>query len=106
MAVSDRPWSEISEADYPDAGAFCDASLINLNTGPRSEWTKDLCKLPVREPGGALNRNAVHAAAGGHGIGAVQAPAAVRRAAARQLVRLYGQLDEEAPDAVRRLAGQ
>lgn len=106
MPISNRPWSNITATDYPDAGAYCDASLINLNSGPRSDWTKDACKLPVYEPDGDLNRNAVHAAAGGRGVHAVDAPAADRRAAARRLIRLYGELDEEPPEALRRLAGR
>jgi hypothetical protein len=107
MPISDKPWGSITEADYPSAAAFCAACLINLNTGPASDWTKGQCKLPVREPGGALNRNAVHAAAGvlAGARGGVDAPPEERRRAARRLLALYRELDEEAPDTVRRLAG-
>lgn len=106
MAVSNRDWDQYTDADYADAGALCDASLINLNDGPRAEWSKAGCKLPVFEPVGALNRNGVHAAASAlaGGRGGVNAPAAAKRAAARRLIRLYGQLDEEPPESIRRLA--
>ena len=107
MPISNRPWSDISESDYADAGDYCAASLIDLNEG--SDKSKGLCKLPVREPrsmGGALNRNGVHAAynalAGGRG--GVQASPDVKRKAARRLLSLYRELNEEPPEGLRRLA--
>jgi hypothetical protein len=106
--ISDRPWSEISDSDYADAKDLCAASLIDLNRAGE-EKKKELCKLPVREPrkmGGALNRNAVHAAAVvlAGGRGGVDAPADEKRKAARKLVRLYRELDEDAPDSITKLA--
>ncbi len=106
--VSDREWSSVSESDYADAKEYCAACLIDLNPGGE-EKTKERCKLPVREPkklGGALNRNAVHAAAVvlAGGRGGVDAPKAEQRKAARKLVRLYRELEEQAPDAIRELA--
>lgn len=106
MAISDKPWGSISQADYPDAGSYCDASLINENSGPRSAWSKAACKLPVREPDGTLNRNGVHAAAArlsGAG-GGVDAPPALKRTAARVLLRMYGQLNETPPESITRMA--
>src|SRR5215469_4786596 len=47
--LSTRPWDG-DASNYKDAGAYADASLVNLNTGPRANWTKDKVKLPVREP--------------------------------------------------------
>lgn len=106
MAISDKPWGQFSEADYPDAGAYCDACLINENTGPRADWSKGNCKLPVREPNGDLNRNGVHAAAAAlaGARGGVMASAAMKRRAANKLMLLYGQLKEMAPDSMRRMA--
>ena len=106
MAISEKPWSQFSDADYADAGALCDASLINLNTGRRSDWTKGNCKLRVYEPGGDLNRNGVHAAAVviAGGRGGVNAPPEAKRAAARKLVALYRQLKEDPPPSVRQAA--
>lgn len=108
MAVSNEPWSNFSDSDYSDAGAFCDASLINLNDGPRSGWTKANCKLRYKEPDGDVNRNGVHAAAAvlAGGRGGVQAPADAKRAAARKLVSVYrNDLKETPPESLMRLAG-
>lgn len=109
VAISTRPWSEISESDYEDAVDFCRACLINLNEGPESEWTKANCKLPVYEPkrlGRKLNRNAVFAAAAAlaGARGGVNAPPAAKRAAAKTLLRLYKLLDAEPPEAIQNLA--
>lgn len=106
MAISNEPWSNFSDSDYADAGALCDASLINMNTGPRAQWTKANCKLRVYEPDGDLNRNGVHAAAAvlAGGRGGVMAPADMKRRAANKLMLLYGQLKEQAPESIRRMA--
>ena len=101
IAISDRAWGSISEADYATPNEFCSASLIDLNPKGAPK-TKDRCKLPVREPksmGGAVNRNGVHAAA--QRLGSVDAPAATIRKAAGMLIHLYSRLGEEAPDSVR-----
>jgi len=103
-AVSDTPWSNFSQADYTPQ-QWARACLID--TGEGDPDSKDRYKLPVREPSGALNRNGIHAAAGGHGVGQVQGISSEQRAtAARALVRLYGQLGEDPPDSLRRMAGQ
>lgn len=104
MPISEKPWGQVSEADYPTAAAFCSASLIDLNTS--RDKTKGNCKLPVFDPAGALNRAAVHAAAAvlAGGRGGVDAPPAKKRAAARRLLTFYGELDEEPPESLRRLA--
>lgn len=103
MAVSDKPWGQFSETDYADAGAYCDACLINTNSGPRSTWTKANCKLPVKEPDGALNRGGVHAAASvmAGGRGGVRASPAMKRAAARRLMTMYrADLNEAPPESL------
>lgn len=104
MAVSNRPWSSITESDYKTPEAFCSACLIDLNTG--REKSKSLCKLPVREPGGALNRSAVHAAAAAlaGARGGVKAPADAKKRAARRLLSLYRQLKDEPPPGLKRMA--
>lgn len=106
MPFSDRPWGQISESDYEDADAFCAACLIDLNP-PGKEKTKALCKLPVKEPGGAYNRNAIHAAAAAlaGARGGVKAPPEAKAKAARALVRLYREMDEEPPESLKRMAG-
>jgi HK97 family phage prohead protease len=103
-AVSDKPWSDFTAADYSPE-QWRRACLID--TGQGAPDSKDRYKLPVREPSGALNRNGVHAAAGGHGVGAVQGVSPEKKqAAARALVGLYrGQLGEDPPPGLLRLAG-
>ena len=106
MPISDKPWSSISEAGYKDAESFCKACLIDLNE-PGKPKTKNACKLPVREPSGALNRNAVHAAAAAlaGARGGVDAPLAEKRKAAKKLLSLYAELKEEPPENIKKLAG-
>src|SRR6266702_3132182 len=103
--ISTKPWSSFSQADYSDDQWYA-ACLINLNTGPRSSWSKGKAKLPVREPSGALNANAISAAAGvlAGARGGVDAPPAAKKAAARQLVAMYSQLRQDPPQSLRNLA--
>ncbi len=107
MPISDKPWGQVSESDYKDPESFCAACLIDLNESGKPK-TKDKCKLPIREPGGALNRNAVHAAAAAlaGARGGVQAPSEEKRKAAKKLMRLYRELKEEPPESLKRLSGE
>jgi len=102
VPISDKPWSGFSQADYTPA-QWRAACLIHVD--PNSDNKSDH-KLPVREPNGALNRNAVHAAAAvlAGARGGVQATPAQKRQAARQLIALYRELDEEPPESIQRLA--
>jgi HK97 family phage prohead protease len=102
--VSDTPWGNFSQADYSPE-QWKKACLVD--TGQGDEGSKGRYKLPVREPGGALNRNGVHAAAGGHGIGAVDGITEdERRKVAKELVSMYtGDLKEEPPPSLEKLAG-
>jgi hypothetical protein len=107
VKVSNRPWSSIKESDYPDANSFCKACLIDLNP-PGKDKVKDLCKLPVKEPNGTLNRNAVHAAAAAL-AGArtpLKVPSDKKKKAARRLIRIYlVDLKETPPESLYRIAG-
>ncbi len=97
--VSDTPWSNFSEADYSDE-QWRRACIVDKGTGEG----KSRYALPVREPSGALNRNAVHAAAGR--LNQVSGISPEQKAkAARTLVRLYGELGEDPPDSLRSVAG-
>jgi len=103
-SFSDKPWDG-SASRWETPEAYCSACLIDLNPSGKPK-VKDLCHLPVKEPGGGYNRNGVHAAAGGRGITRVQGvPAAVKRSAAKALVRLYKAMGETAPESVYRIAG-
>lgn len=102
MPISNASWDGSASRFTPEE--WHRSCLIHLHTGAPD--SKDQCKLPVREPGGALNRSAVHAAAAAlaGARGGVDAPPAQKAAAARALVRLYGELDELAPPSVSKLA--
>jgi hypothetical protein len=99
-SVSDKPWSDFTEADY-SIEQWRKACLIGPDTASES---KADYKLPVREPSGTLNRNGVHAAASRinqvSGVSTEQ-----KQAAAKKLVALYKQLDEDPPDSLSKLAG-
>ena len=103
--ITNKPWDG-NAARWPTAKAYADSCLINLNEGPSSNWTKAKCKLPVYEPDGTLNRNGVHNAASvlAGGMGGVDAPPAAKKAAARKLVRLYGQLNDPVPPSIKNMA--
>ncbi len=105
-----------SPSNYQDTDAYCAACLLDLNAAAgRSEKVQSHCMLPVKAPGStAYADKAIHAAAGGHGITQVKRPddvseddwTAALKAAANKLISLYGQMDEQAPDAVYELAGK
>jgi hypothetical protein len=93
--ATDAPWngsaSRFSDAQYQAAAAAC---------GPASEGTvKERCFLPHHEPGGALNSNGVHSAAGRLSSLSGKSPAVVARAKSH-LRSHYSQLNEEPPDSI------
>lgn len=98
--VSETPWSDYSKADYT-LQQWHAACLIHNHDGEPT--SKSECKLPVKTPDGALNRNGVHAAAaalagargGLKGISADQ-----KKTAGNALKRYYAQLDEDAPESL------
>jgi len=98
--ISEKPWSDYTEADYT-IEQWHNACLIHLHTGPPT--SKAQCKLPVKTPNGALNRNGVHAAAAAL-AGArspLQAPPEQKAKAAGALRRYYSQLGETPPDSLK-----
>lgn len=105
MAVSDKPWGDFSQSDYTPE-QWKAACLVHLPAmAGEDPYSKDLCKLPVREPDGTLNRNAVHAAAGAHGIGAVKGISETdRRAVAKTLINLYRECGDEPPPSLQAIA--
>lgn len=94
VAVSDKPWSQYSEADYT-LEQWHAACLIHQHSGPPT--SKSQCKLPVKTPTGTLNRNGVIAAAGAlAGARApLQASSEEKSKAAKALINYYRQLDME-----------
>lgn len=105
MAISNKPWGDFTEADYT-LEQWHRACLVHLHDGDPT--AKSQCKLSVREPDGTLNRNGIHAAAAAL-AGArtpLDAPPEQKRRAARELVRLYKQAQEVAPESTYRIAGE
>ncbi len=102
---TNKPWDG-SANRWPDAASYADSSLINLNTGARSNWTKGNVKLPIQEPNGDYNVNAIHSAASvlSGGMGGVQAPPAAKKAAAKKLVALYARMKEDVPPSIKQMA--
>lgn len=102
-AITDAAWDgDASRFTIEEYRASC---LI----GPAiASDSKDAYKLPVREPGGDVNSNAVHAAAAAlaGGRGGVDAPDDEKKAAAEALISLYGQMKEDPPDSLLELAGE
>jgi hypothetical protein len=73
-----------------------------IDTGEGDPDSKARYKLPVREPGGAINANAVSAATSAlvGGRGGVDAPSSAKAAAARKLRGFYSRLGRPVPDSL------
>jgi len=106
MPFTDKSWDGAA-SKYRDTDAYCGACLIDLNE-PGAEKTQANCKLPVKEPDGTYNRNALRAAAAAlmGARGGVQAPAAEKAKAARKLLRLMREAGIEPGESLKRLAGE
>lgn len=97
-AISEKPWSDFSESDYT-LEQWIKACLIVVGDGS----AKSQGKLPILEPNGDLNKNAVHAAAGR--IGQLKGVTAEeKKAAAKKLVAAYKKIGEDAPESLTELA--
>src|SRR5579883_1496685 len=103
MAMSEKPWNG-DAGRYPDPDSYCRACLVDLNPAGKPK-TKDACHLPVREPDGTVNKNALGAAAAAlaGARGGVKIPAPAKAAAARKLRRLYADAKMEPPDSLKRM---
>lgn len=98
--VSDKPWSDFTQADYNEDQWFR-ATALHKNGDSR---TKSDNGLPIREPDGTLNRNGVHNAASR--FNQVEAPAEAKAAAAATLRGAYNTLGEEPPDSIANAAAE
>jgi hypothetical protein len=100
--VSDKPWSDFPESAFnPDQ--WKRACIIHLDPASGQDPnSKDLHKLPIREPDGTLNRNAVHAAAGR--VGSTDAPPDKIASAKASLRGAYNTLGEDVPDSIKAAA--
>ncbi len=96
--ISEKSWGDYTAADYSvDQWHF--ACIIHQHDGVPT--SKSLCKLPVKTPSGALNRNGVHAAALAGARGGVDASPENIASAKKAVARLYAQLDEEPPTSIK-----
>ncbi len=95
-----------SAANYADTNAFCAACLIDTNPAGAKK-TQDNCKLPVKTPAGAVNTNALSAAAaalaGARG-GLKGVSAADKKQAAKALLAYYRGAKMEPPESLKQLA--
>jgi len=106
MQFSDRVWDG-SASRYKDTNAYCAACLIDLNE-PGAEKIQAKCKLPIKEPDGTYNRNAIRAAAAAL-MGArtpLQAPASEKAKAARKLLTIMREAGIQAGESLRKLASE
>lgn len=94
--LSEKPWSMYTASDY-SIEQWHAACLIHQHEGPPT--SKGQCKLPIKTPNGAVNKNGVFAAAAAlaGARGGVHASSEQKAAAARVLVRYYRQMDKEPP---------
>jgi hypothetical protein len=99
LHISEKPWSAYTEADYT-IEQWHVACLVHLHDGPPT--SKSQCKLPVKTPNGALNRNGVHAAAAA--LAGARSPLKAspeqKSKAAGALRRYYSQLGESPPESL------
>ena len=96
--VSDKPWSDFTQSDYtPDQWKQACCMHLGDACPPMSDH-----KLPIKEPGGALNRNGVHAAAAR--FNQVDGPPEAKAAAKSKLRGAYSQIGEEPPDVLKATA--
>lgn len=100
--ISDTPWEQFDESDYTPE-QWRSACLID--TGSGGEDSKDRYALPVKEPGGKLNRHGVTAAASR--ISQVKgAPDDEVKKAARSLMGYYGRMKKPTPPNVLKVLGK
>jgi hypothetical protein len=103
MAVTDKPWvgsaSRFQDDEYRRA---CILDLAACSPAARDRTVKERYKLPIREPNGDLNVNALGAAAAAL-AGArspLQACPAAKTAAATRLLRAYREAGMKPPDSL------
>jgi hypothetical protein len=97
--LSEKPWSDYTSADY-SIEQWHAACLIHQHDG--APTSKEQCKLPVKTPSGAVNRNAVHSAAAAlaGARGGVHASSDEKSSAANALIRYYRLMDEKPPSSL------
>lgn len=90
-AFTTKPWSGAA-SKYADTAAYCSACLIDDNPAG-AEKTQAKCHLPIKEPNGDININAVRNALAR--VGQVQTSAENKAAARRRLQQLLAQFNSK-----------
>lgn len=100
--ISTKPWGNFTRAMY-SLEQLRAATLIHP---PQPTNRKEDYKLRVREPSGALNRNAIFAAASvlAGGRGGVDATSEQKASAATKLISLYGIIKHSPPPSLKAMA--
>lgn len=105
MAIVDSPWDG-SASRWPDTDAYCASCLIDTNPSGADKIQAN-CKLPIKEPNGDINVNALGPAAaalaGARG-GLKDVSPADKKKAARGLLSAYRQAKRPVPDSVKNMA--
>lgn len=105
MATTDKPWNG-SASRWPDTASYCKSCLVDLNPSGQDK-TQDNCKLPIREPNGDINANALSSALGalnGARGGLQDVPVVARKKAAKALLSAYREAKLDVPDSLKNLA--
>lgn len=108
MAITDKSWDG-SEGRFTDEqwARSCILDMSDCSAAAKQMTAKQRYKLPILEPNGDLNANALGSASGA--LGGARTPLracpAAKRAAARRLVRAYDSAKLDAPENVESLAG-
>lgn len=94
--LSEKPWSMYTASDY-SIEQWHAACLIHQHDGPPT--SKSQCKLPIKTPNGAVNRNGVYSAAAAlaGARGGVNASPEQKAAASRVLLRQYQAMGKSPP---------
>jgi hypothetical protein len=100
MAIVDKPWDG-SASRWPDTASYCKSCLIDENEAGQDK-VQSKCHLPVKEPNGDINKNALGAAAAR--LGQTKTSPANKKAAARKLRALYNQANMPVPDSLKNMA--
>ncbi len=105
MTITSKAWDG-SASKYPDSAAYCAACLIDTNE-PGQDKVQSNCKLPIKEPNGDINSNALGPALGalmGARGGLKGVSPADRKKAAKALLRAYQEAKMTPPDSLKNMA--
>lgn len=108
MASTEAKWDG-SAGRFDDAQwrRSCVLDMADCSAAMKNATAKERFKLPIREPGGSVNVNALGAASAAL-AGArtpLKACPSAKKAAAKKLVAAYGKAKLDAPESIEQMAG-